>query len=80
MYCSASHWIDSSSSSCVIFGMLIFLMITEWPETPIAASRFFSLYWATRPRIASTIAVEFISAPSTIASGGSVATPKASST
>ena len=29
MYCSASHWIDSSSSSWVIRGIEIFLMITE---------------------------------------------------
>ncbi len=78
MYCSASHWMLSSSSSWVIFGMLIFLMMTECPETPMAASRFLSLYCVTRLRIASTMAVEFISAPSTMASGGSAATPKAS--
>src|SRR5438067_5924048 len=78
MYCSASHWIDSSSSSCVIFGIEIFLMITEWPLTPMATSRFFSLYWLTSCRMASTMAVEFISAPSTITSGASGDTPKAS--
>ena len=58
--------------------MQIFLMITEWPLTPMATSLFLSLYWATSSRMASTMAVEFISAPSTMASGGSGATPKAS--
>src|SRR3954464_420058 len=79
MYCSASHWMLSSSSFRVMRGMEIFLMITLWPETPMATSRFFSLNWLTSCRMASTMAVEFISAPSTIASGGSGATPKASS-
>ena len=78
MYCSASHWMLSSSSSWVMRGMEIFLMMTLWPETPMATSRFFSLYWAISWRMASTIAVEFISAPSTMASGGSGATPNAS--
>src|SRR5438552_7538517 len=44
----------------------------------MAASRFFSLYWLVSWRMASTMAVEFIRAPSTMASGGSGATPKAS--
>src|SRR5437868_12015204 len=80
MYCSASHWMLSSSSSWVMRGMEIFLMMTLWPETPIATSRLFSLYWVMSWRMASTIAVEFIKAPSTMASGGSGATPNASRT
>src|SRR5207248_2234140 len=80
MYCSASHWMLSSSSSWVMRGMEIFLMMMLWPETPMATSRFFSLYWAMSCRMASTMAVEFIKAPSTIASGGSGATPNASRT
>ena len=47
MYCSASHWIDSSSSSCVIRGMEIFLMMTEWPPMPMATSFAFTLCCAT---------------------------------
>ncbi len=78
MYCSASHWMLSSSSSWLMRGMEIFLMITLWPLTPMATSRFFSLYWARSWRMASTMAVEFINAPSTIASGGRGATPNAS--
>src|SRR6267143_734535 len=39
MYCSASHWMLSSSSSWLIRGMEIFLMITLWPLTPMATSR-----------------------------------------
>ena len=36
MYCSASQRIDSSSSSRVIVGRLIFFTITEWPDTAVA--------------------------------------------
>ena len=36
MYCSASHWMDSASSSGDIAGSWIFLMITEWPESEVA--------------------------------------------
>ena len=36
MYCSASHWIDSASSSGDIAGSVIFLMMTEWPEREVA--------------------------------------------
>ena len=79
MYCSASHWIDSSSSSWLIRGIWIFLMITEWPRTPIATSFAFTRCSASSPWIASTIALEFMSAPSTIASGGSGAEPKPAS-
>ena len=79
MYCSASHWMDSSSSSCVIRGSEIFLMMTEWPRTPIATSFAFTFCWAKSSWIAWTMAAEFMSAPSTIASGGSGAEPKASS-
>ena len=51
-------------------------MITEWPETPIATS--FCLIFSSpiSSWIAWTMAVEFISAPSTIASGGSGFMPK----
>src|SRR5712664_1214665 len=59
MYCSASHWMLSSSSSWLMRGMEIFLMITLWPLTPMATSRFFSLYWERSWRMASTMAVEF---------------------
>src|SRR5689334_21778914 len=38
MYCSASHWMLSSSSSWNMRGMEIFLMITEWPDTPMSTS------------------------------------------
>src|SRR5438270_9527871 len=80
MYCSASHCMLSWSSSWDMRGMEIFLMITLWPETPMATSRLFSLYWVISWRMASTIAVEFIKAPSTMASGGRGATPNASRT
>ena len=33
MYCSASQWIDSASSSWLIWGRLIFLTMTALPET-----------------------------------------------
>jgi hypothetical protein len=77
MYCSASHWIDSSSSSGVICGRLIFLMITECPDTEVATS--FDLIFCDWKSswIASTTALEFMSAPSTMASGGSCTMPKA---
>ncbi len=70
MYCSASHWMDSSSSSCVMRGSEIFLMMTEWPRTPMATSLAFSFCAATTSWMASTMAEEFMSAPSTMASGG----------
>ena len=79
MYCSASHWIDSSSSSWVMRGIEIFLMMTEWPRTPMATSFVFTFCWATSSWIASTMAEEFMSWPSTMASGGSGASPQASS-
>ena len=79
MYCSASHWMESSSSSCVMRGSWIFLMMTEWPRTPMATSRAFTLCSASSSWMACTIAAEFMSAPSTMVSGGSRATPKASS-
>ena len=36
MYCSASQWMDSASSSVLIWGRLIFLTMTALPETPVA--------------------------------------------
>ena len=54
-------------------------MMTEWPRTPIATSFAFTLCCATSSWIAWTIAAEFMSAPSTIASGGSGAAPNACS-
>ena len=38
MYCSASHWMDSSRSSWDMTGMEMRLMMTEWPRTPMATS------------------------------------------
>ena len=38
MYCSASQWIDSASSSGLIWGRLIFLTMTALPETLVATS------------------------------------------
>ena len=57
-------------------GIEIFLMITEWPETPMATSFCLIFSSPSSSWIACTIAVEFISAPSTIASGGSGFIPK----
>jgi hypothetical protein len=79
MYCSASQRMDSSSSSCVIRGIWIFLMITEWPRTPMATSRVFTFCEATSSWMAWTMAAEFIRLPSTMASGGRGAVPKATS-
>ncbi len=36
MYCSASHWMESASSSSLIAGNWIFLMMTECPESDVA--------------------------------------------
>ncbi len=76
MYCSASHWMESSSSSCVMRGSWIFLMMTEWPRTPMATSLAFTLCSARSSWMAWTTAAEFMRAPSTMVSGGSFATPK----
>ena len=76
MYCSASHWMLSSSSSWLMRGIWIFLMMTEWPETPMATSLFFTFSSFISSCTAWTMAVEFINAPSTMASGGSGFMPK----
>ena len=70
MYCSTSHWIDSSSSSAVVVGSCTFLMITECPEREMATS--FSWIFNSRRAvlIPSTTAPWSMIAPSTIASAG----------
>ncbi len=73
MYRSASHWMDSANSSSVITGRLIFLTITEWPETEVTTSFVLILKLLIRSRIVSTITTESIRDPSTMASGGMVA-------
>ena len=76
MWCSASQGMCSSSSSRVISGILIFLTITECPETavatsrPLKRSRFFSV------RMASTTALWFMIAPSTMVWAGNGSMPK----
>ena len=77
MYCSASHWIDSSSSSCVMRGMEIFLMMTEWPRTPMATSLVLTFCCATSSWMACDDGRRVHQAPSTMASGGSGAAPHA---
>ncbi len=75
MYCSASQWIDSPSSSALICGREIFLTMTALPETLVATSLVLILRLAKRRLIASTIAPESMMAPSTMASGGSISIP-----
>ncbi len=75
MYCSASQWIDSDSSSALIWGSEIFLTITAFPETPVATSGVLILFSWNRRWIASMTAPASMIAPSTIASGGSDSTP-----
>ena len=79
MYCSASQRIDSSSSSRVMLGRLIFFTITEWPETAVATCFDLMPAESIASRIASTIALEFRNAPCTMASAGSFAVPTWSS-
>ena len=69
MCCSASQVICSCSSAGVIWGMVIFLMITEWPLTRRATSRPLTLWkslWSP-----STTAPELMMWPSTIVWAGS---------
>ncbi len=76
MYCSASQWIDSASSSVVICGRLIFLTMTAFPETLVATSLVL-IFWAVKRRwMASMTAPESMMAPSTIASGGNGSSPR----
>ena len=76
MYCSASQWIDSSSSASVISGRLIFLTITECPESPIAAWVHLTLCSRSSACRHSTMAPLSRIAPSTMACGGTGAMPK----
>ena len=75
MYCSASQWMDSASSSELICGRLIFLTMTALPETPVATSPVLILLSWNRRWIESITAPESMIAPSTIASGGSGSIP-----
>ena len=75
MYCSASQWIDSASSSGLICGRLIFLTMTAFPQTLVATSEVL-IFWALKTRwMASITAPESMIAPSTMASGGSGSMP-----
>ncbi len=76
MYCSASHWMDSSNSSWLIRGMAIFLMMTEWPLTPMATSFCLMRISPRSSCTAWTMAVEFMSVLSTMDSGGNGFIPK----
>ena len=70
MYCSASQWMDSASSSGLIWGRLIFLTMTALPDTLVATS-FVLIFWEVKRRwMASITAPESMMAPSTMASGG----------
>jgi len=71
MWCSASQGICSSSSSGVMGGTLIFLMITECPEMAVATSLPLIPRLSRKVLMASTTAVWFMIAPSTIVCAGS---------
>src|SRR6185295_3551906 len=77
MYCSASNWMEASTSDSVATGRTTRFTMTEWPETPAAV--LLSLNFpATMARLmASVTAGESMIAPSTTASGpsGSQAKP-----
>src|SRR5262245_49256535 len=75
MYCSASQWIDSDSSSALICGRLIFLTMTALPDTPVAHSAVLMRLSWNRRWIESITAPASMIAPSTIASGGSDSIP-----
>ena len=74
-YCSASHRMDSESSSSGIVGSMIFLTMTEWPDTDTATFGFFTPVDARSREIVSTTREESMIAPSTIASGESTSRP-----
>ena len=59
-YCSASYLMDSCNCSESMNGRLIFLMITEWPDTLVATSFSLILSSATSSRIVSATAEAFI--------------------
>src|ERR1051326_3456454 len=69
MYCSASHWIDSASSSGDMAGRVIFLMITEWQEREGAELEFLTVFSLFSREIVSTTREESMIEPSTMASG-----------
>src|SRR3990172_8502197 len=76
MYCSASQWIDSASSSCDIGGRVIFFTITALPETEVATSAVL-IFWVVKSLwMASITAPESMMAPSTMASGGRASMPR----
>src|SRR3990170_4020798 len=75
MYCSASHWMESASSSSVIAGKLTFFMMTEWPVRDDMASLTFTPCSLTSSLKVLVTVMESIMEPSTIASGGSSAIP-----
>ena len=75
MCCSASHWIDSASSSGSMAGSSIFLMMTECPDTEVPKLVFLTPVWSLSFWIASTTRDESMIEPSTIASGDRGSTP-----
>ena len=75
MYCSASHWIDSASSSAPIAGSWIFLMMTEWPDSEVAYWEVFTRVTSLSLWMASTTSEESMIEPSTIASGDNGSMP-----
>jgi len=78
MYCSASHWIESSSSAGVMTGSVIFLTMTALPDNEAQTSfALNALFSAKTRRMASATAPASMMAPSTMASGGTGCMPKA---
>src|SRR5215471_8814466 len=74
-YCSASHRIDSASSSGDMAGREIFLMMTEWPDREVPNSGFRTFNPETMRLTVSTTREESMMAPYTMASGDSVSRP-----
>src|SRR5262245_39794742 len=71
MYCSASHWMLSASSSSLITGREIRLMMTECPDRAMAQSVDLMFLEEKQRWTASITRPESIIAPSTMASGES---------
>src|SRR5262245_38484128 len=69
MYCSASNWIEASTSSAVAAGSTTRFTITEWPETPVATPLALNFPTIMRRLIESATPGASIIAPSTTASG-----------
>ena len=61
---------DSASSASVITGRLIFLTMTELPDSEAATSFVLNALFSNSRRIASATAAPSMMAPSTILSGG----------